>query len=600
MSGITGWTDYSKQLSTDGGIVKAMTRRLNSGGEEGFLVSEHTLLGVAAPGEDQPVMTLDGDGMYILVFNGEIYNTADIFYALEQKGHRPTSKTTGWAILHAYMEWGDEFLNRLNGVFSIALRDSARQRLILARDRLGVKTLFCHRTETGLIFASNIKALLEHPEIAPRLGVSGLSEIFTLGPARVIGSGIFEGVDELKPGTYLTFSPDGIETKSYWSLKSRPHDESFEETVLSVRELVQDAVRRQTGGDSLGFMLSGGLDSSAVCAIAASSTDAPINTYSLDYHGNDLHFTASAYQPNADAPWALRASAFLKSRHSVITLDTDLLAQSLTEAVRARDFPGMADVDSSLLLFLQQIRNHSEIAVGGECADEFFGGYPWFYRAAEDDTVFPWTRRLNQRIKLYSPELIRLIRPEEYLRSQYKEALAETPILGDEPSEEQIARRISYITITRWLPVLLERQDRISTHARLTLRAPFSDYRIADYMWNVPWNMKYRHGREKTLLRYAMETHLPTDIIRRKKSPFPKTHNPEYIDLLKAGTLKMLNDSNSRLVPLLDKTAVRSFAESMTPDVDMPWFGQLMNAPQFLAYLLQVDFWLTEYGVELI
>ena len=603
MSGITGWVDYSKQLINDGEAVKMMTKRLMRGmsGSGGSWVSEHTLLGSAEPGDAQPAISKRGDAMYILVFCGELYNTADIIRELEGKGCRFDTRSDADAILQAYMEWGAEFLSKLNGMFALAIRDVAGNRLFIARDRLGQKPLFYHRTKSGLIFASELKALLAHPEITPKLGSEGLAEIFAVGPARTPGCGVFSGIDELKPGHYMTVEPSGIEIKRYWSLLSRPHEESFEETVNSVRELTFDAVRRQINGGGTAFLLSGGLDSSAVCAIAANELGETLKTLSVDYVGNDRNFRPSAFQPNTDAPWVRRMAGFLKSSHETCMLGTKELTGAIFDAVPARDLPGMTDIDSSLMLFSNWIAERSKIGLTGEGADEIFGGYPWFYRPQEpgSDDTFPWSKRLPERIKVCSPELLAQIRPEEYVRARYEQALGEIPALDGEAEEEARVRKISYLTITRWLPTLLDRQSRMSAAAGLSLRSPFCDYRLVEYTWNVPWSMKYRGGREKALLRHAMYGVLPDDVLWRKKSPFPKTHDPNFIEVLRSMTYRMLDDGNSPLLPLIDKTHVRRLASAMTRETDIPWFGQLMNAPQLLAYLLQTDFWLREYKVVL-
>ena len=202
MSGIAGWADYSKRLHGEGRTVKSMTKRLAAGtdAEEGFWVSEHMLLGAAGPNAQGPVVCKRAEHMYILVFDGELYNTADIIIELERLGHKFETRDDAHAILHAYMEWGDEFLTHLNGVFALAIRDAERERLFLARDRFGIKPLFCCRLDNGVIFASTLRALLAHQDITPRLGERGLNEIFTVGPARTPDSGVFDGIAQLLPG----------------------------------------------------------------------------------------------------------------------------------------------------------------------------------------------------------------------------------------------------------------------------------------------------------------------------------------------------------------------------------------------------------------
>ena len=326
----------------------------------------------------------------------------------------------------------------------------------------------------------------------------------------------------------------------------------------------------------------------------------PIRTFSIDYVGNDKYFQASEFQPNADAPWVTKVSEYLGTRHSNCYIDTPELVEALLPAVLARDLPGMTDVDSSLLLFSHWIKNQATVGLSGECADEVFGGYPWFYKQNNQGRIFPWSQRMNERLKLYSPELLNMIHAEEYTAMRYQEALAEVPRYEGDQQVDSSKRELFYLNLTRWMPTLLDRKDRMSMAAGLELRVPFCDHRLVEYVWNVPWEMKYYKNREKGLLRQALTGLLPEDVLWRKKSPFPKTHNPSYLEAIKRLTLVMLEDHSSPLHPFINKEAVREFALSLKKDTNVPWFGQLMNAPQLLAYLLQIDFWLKEYqiGIE--
>ena len=606
MGGIAGWVDYGKNLTNEGNDLKKMVGKFAYGAPdfEGFWISGHTLIGSswrADEGEQfsQPVICKKGETNCALVFSGEIYNTRELIRELEGKGHVFTQRSTGEAILRAYIEWGDDCTAKLNGVFTIAVRDAARDTLFIARDRLGVKPLFYTRANGKFIFASALKALLQHGDVRPVLGRRGLAELFVTGPARTPGCGIFEGVYELKPGEAVSVSPDGETRKKYWQLESRAHEADFGETADTVRELFIDSVRRQADhGGKTAFMLSGGVDSSAICSAAARESADKITTFSVDYLDNDVNFTASAFQPNTDAPWITRMSEYLEAENIRCVLDTPELYGAIYDAVRARDFPGMADIDSSLLLFSRLIKTHADVALTGECADEIFGGYPWFHQKPERET-FPWAQRLDEKADFYSDDLINFIKPAEYAEERYREALGEVPLLSGESEEESRVREISYLTLTRWAPTLLDRQEAMSGFAGLTLRAPFSDYRLVEYLWNVPWSMKHYKNREKGLLRFALDGLLPDDVLWRKKSPYPKTHNPNYIELLKRKILHLRDDATAPISPFIDKEKLCALALGMTRETNLPWFGQLMNAPQLLAYILQVNFWLNEYGVEI-
>lgn len=611
MCGIAGWIDYSKDLSAETDVIRAMTETLCRRGPdaEGYWTASEALLGhrrlaVVDPEGGRQPMTLDfGGNTYVIVYNGELYNTEDLRAELKGRGHTFESWSDTEVLLHAYAEWQDGCPEKLNGIFAFAVWDTNEKRLFLARDRIGVKPLFYARRGGGLIFASELKALLKHPGVPPKVRAEGLSEIFALGPARTPGHGVFDGVDELRPGWSITFSRDGMASRRYWSLESRPHEDDFDTTVDTVRRLVLDAVTRQLVSDvPLCVLLSGGLDSSAIAAIAASvyqrERGEKIRTFSIDYVDNDKNFRPNAFQPNPDAPWVKTVSDYLGTLHENCLIDTPELTDALFPAVLARDLPGMTDVDSSLLLFSRWVKERATVGLSGECADEVFGGYPWFYRPAEART-FPWSQHLDARIKMFSPLTNGLVKPRDYVAARYEEALSEVPrYAGDTPEEDRM-RELFYLNLTRWMPTLLDRKDRMSMYWGLELRVPYCDHRIVEYAWNVPWSMKYYHEREKGLLRLALTGLLPEDVLWRKKSPYPKTHNPNYIDALSRLTVRLLDDKTSPILPFIDTQNVLELALSVSRDTNIPWFGQLMNAPQLLAYLLQVDFWLREYRVEI-
>lgn len=551
-------------------------------------------------------MVLQRDGTtLVLSYNGELYNTADLRAELESRGHRFSGHSDTEVLLHAFSEWGAGCLPRLNGIFAFALWNEREQRLFLARDRLGVKPLFYARRPGLFLFASELKALLAHPAVEPVVDREGLAEVLVLGPARTPGHGVFQGVSELQPGCWLTYDRNGLRAGAYWRLESHPHNDDLETTVARIRELLEDAAERQLVSDvPICALLSGGLDSSALTAFAARACAREgrrLRTFSVDYVGNDIHFRPNDFQPTSDAPWVRRVSEFLGTDHQEVLIDTAGLVDALTTAVHARDLPGMADVDASLYLFSREIKRHATVALSGECADEVFGGYPWF-RRQEDlaSHTFPWTRRLDHRLQLLAPEVVAEIRPQAYLERRYREALDEVPRLPGEAPHEARMREITYLTLTRWMPVLLDRKDRMSMAVGLEVRVPYCDHRLVEYVWNVPWSLKAMGGVEKAILRRALKGVLPDDVLERRKSPFPKTHNPAYLTAVRAWLQEILADPGSPLLPLIDRRAVSRLVRAETPDLDVPFFGQLMRLPQLFAYLIQVDTWLREYRVRLV
>ncbi|AEE97111.1 asparagine synthase (glutamine-hydrolyzing) [Mahella australiensis] len=614
MCGIVGWIDWEANLVHQKRIIADMTAVLTHRGpdNEGMWLSPHAAFGhrrlivVDPEGGGQPMIRRIDGSEYVIVYNGELYNTQDVRHELKYLGYSFQSRSDTEVLLMSYIAWGPDCLRHLNGIFAFAIWDDGKQSLFMARDRLGVKPLFYAQLKHGLIFGSETKAILAHPAIKPEVDAQGLAEVLAIGPARTPGHGVFRGIKELRPGYYMTYNHDGMKICQYWALDSHAHNDDLDTTADTVRWLLKDTVERQLVSDvPVCTLLSGGLDSSALTAFAAAAFKQngldSIDTYSVDYVNNDRYFKRSAFQPNSDSDWVPIISAFLGTRHHNIFIDTPELAEALTVAVHARDIPGMVDVDSSLYLFCREIKKGATVALSGECADEVFGGYPWFYRedALNADT-FPWSVKVKERCSVFSPDVLKLIQSEKYIEYRYREALGEVPRLDSDDAQESRMREMFYLNLTRWMPVLLDRKDRMSMASGLEVRVPFCDHRIVEYVWNIPWDMKYYDQREKGILRYALTGILPEDILWRKKSPYPKTQNPSYLNTIRRWLSDILDDHSSPILPLIDVKMVRSILESDMDTFDLPWFGQLMTGPQLLAYLIQINIWLTDYHVSIL
>lgn len=548
----------------------------------------------------QPIIrTIDGYD-YAIVYNGEIYNTDELTPALIKAGFVFETTTDTEVILYAYIHGGVDFVRELNGIFAFAIWDGRLESLILYRDRVGVKPLFYSVKNQTLVFGSEIKALFCHPDIKPEIDINSFREVFGIGPARTAGCGVFAGINEVKPGCYIVFSKTGIAPVRYWELKCREHTDTYEKTMERVSYLVRDAVKRQMVSDvPVCCFLSGGIDSSIVTAIASdflSKKGLRLNTFSFDFKDNDIYFQSNAFQPERDRPYIDRMGLEYDLNHTYLECDEYRLAGLLSLAVDAKDLPGMADIDASLMYFCSLVKKHNKVALTGECADEIFGGYPWFYRKellwAEG---FPWSGDLSARTALLSDDFIEELDLKDYVLARYAESVRDVPYLDGESPEERKRREVTYLNIKWFMQTLLDRMDRASMFCGLEARVPFADHRIIEYVFNVPWDMKYKNGMEKALLREACKDLLPKEIINRKKSPYPKTYHPGYERLLAQMLSDIVNDPNSPVRPLIDKKKVLKFIEAPA-GYGKPWFGQLMASPQLMAYMIQVNYWLEKYG----
>lgn len=539
-------------------------------------------------------------GKYVIVYNGEIYNTDEVRNLLKTYGYEFETHCDTEVVLKAYDKWQEESVKKLNGIFAYAVYNKEEGSLFLARDRIGVKPCFYSLEKDLFAFASRIESLLCIPEIKPVVDERGLNEIFMLGPAKSIGSGIFKDIQELPPASYLTYKNGSVDVKTYWQLKAREWNENLDETVEHTKFLVKDAIERQLVSDvNLATFLSGGLDSSIISKVAADkykNQGKILQTYSVDYVDNDIYFKKSLFQPNKDSDYIGLMADYIGSNHHNIVLENSLVAQALKPATIARGVPAFADVDSSLLLFCKEVKKDVTVCLSGECADEIFGGYPWYHRKEiffED--CFPWARSTAARRNILKDGF--LPRGEEYIDNAYRNTLKKTSYLPQDNKTERRMREMFMLNLDWFMQTLLARKDVMSMESSLEVRVPFCDYRLVEYAYNMPWSMKALDGREKGILRKAFENDLPYEIAWRKKSPYPKTHNPVYFkcvcDLVKSA----LEDKETPLNEMIDKTSVYQLMEN--PDgMTEPWYGQLMQVPQVLAYIYQIYVWIKNYNVE--
>lgn len=552
----------------------------------------------------QPLIKSHDGHEFAIVFNGEIYNMNDLKTELMAEGAVFQTNSDTEVILEGFILHGRDYIKKLNGIFAIAIWDSVRRELLLFRDRLGVKPLFYTFADETLVFASELKGLFAYPGIEPTIDREGLCEIFALGPAKTYGKGVFKDVFEVLPGQCLSFRPDGRLAEFYWQLESRPHEDSMEETIEKTAWFVQDSVEKQMLSDiPISTFLSGGVDSSLVTAICANKLrkeGGVLNTFSFDFKDNDRYFQANSFQPSQDRPYVEQMVSFSGTNHYYLECTNQDQFDCLFKAVDARDLPCMADVESSMLYFCSLVKDINKVTLTGECADEIFGGYPWFHsKDAFDTHAFPWSKDMAARQVLLDDALVHELRMEEYALSAYEKTLAETPLLSEDSPTEKRRREIAYLNLRWFMATLLDRMDRTSMYNGLEARVPLADHRLLEYVFNVPWEMKCPDGVVKGLLRHAGENFLPKDVLWRKKSPYPKTYDPAYEKLLADSLKEVLTDVNSPLRVLLDVKKVHSFVDSPS-DYGKPWYGQLMAGPQMLAYMLQIEYWLRTYRVRLI
>ena len=609
MCGIVGFVNYKKELPNKKNVINTMTQTLSNRGpdEEGLYLNNNVALGhkrlivIDPQGGKQPMIQRFSQGEFIIVYNGQIYNTKELRKTLTENGFTFYGHSDTEVLLKSYIHYGKDVVKHLNGIFSFAIWNTKTQELFMARDHFGVKPLFYTEFDGGLLFASELKAIFKYPNFEKIIDSQGISELFGIGPSHTPGFTIYKNVYEIKPAHFAVYNKSGLHIEQYWKLESKHHLEDFDETCSHLDSLLKDAISRQLVSDMpICTFLSGGLDSSIITKFTSDYMQkedmAPLDTYSVDYVDNDKNFVKSDFQPNSDNYYINLMNENSYSKHHTVMLDTPELAASLKEAMIARDMPGMADVDSSLYLFCKEVKKEKTVTLMGECADEIFGGYPWFFREDSlNSGTFPWSIAKLERTKLLNPSISNKVNLNDYIDLRYNQSLSNVEILDTDSFDTAEKRKISYLTITWFMQTLLERADRMSMANGFEVRVPFCDYRLAEYMYNVPWEMKAYKGREKGLLRHIMKGVLPDEIVERKKSPYPKTFNPNYLDTVKGMLTEIMKDSSRPINYLLNRDFILDILNTDGKAFSRPWFGQLMTGPQLMAYLCQVNMWLEEY-----
>lgn len=608
MCGIAGWIDWEQDLTKEERTITTMANALAHRGPDaqGVWLSQraalaHRRLIVIDPESgQQPMVFQSGRRTFVITFNGEIYNFQELRQELETKGHLFVSRSDTEVLLHAYVEWGIDCVRHLNGLFAFGIWDEEEQRLFLARDHLGVKPLFYTQKGPSFLFGSEIKALLAHPLIKPRVSKENLAHLFSFLPVHVPGETIYEHIFEVKPGSWLLFDRRGTRSGCYWKLQSAPHTDSLEKTAHTIRSLLDDIVKHQLIADvPVSTMLSGGLDSSGVTALAAREFKRQkkiLNTYSIDFKDHEKYFSPNLMHLSLDMPWALKVAEHVGSHQHTVLIDTPDLLENIMAPMFAHDRPGMGQMETSLYLLFRAMKKEATVALSGESADEVFGGYPWFHdpKVLNRET-FPWMAFLKNADfhanSYLSLDLNAHYSPESYILRRYREAVQEVPFLAGENQEAKRRRIGFYLNQTRFLPMLLDRKDRMSMAVGFEVRVPFCDYRLVEYVWNIPFEMKNTGNIEKGILRKALEDILPHDVLYRRKSPYPATQNPSYLEGLQQRAALIINNPNAQCRPFIRPEGFKK--ELATAEEN---FG--INLP--LEHIIQIEEWLKKYKIEII
>jgi asparagine synthase (glutamine-hydrolysing) len=592
MCGITGWVAFDQDLRQQQSTIDAMAQTMDCRGPDGdgTYIDTHVGLGhrrlaiIDPTGGAQPMTATTADGVVALVYSGEVYNFDDLRAELSLRGHRFRSHCDTEVVLEGYLEWGRAVAERLNGMYAFAIWDGRCNELVMIRDRMGVKPFYYYPTPDGVLFGSEPKAILANPAASRRVTLEGFRELFAF--IKTPGHAIWDGMREVEPGTVVTVDAAGVHTTTYWSLDTTEHPDDQDHTVRHIRELLNDIVRRQLVADvPTCTLLSGGLDSSTMTAIAAAQAaegGGKVRSFSVDFVGLTDNFIPDALRSTPDTPFVHDVVAKAKTIHQDIVLSSDDIADPAirTAAIRARDFPsGLGDLDQSLYLLLREIKRHATVALTGESADELFGGYRQFFDPeARKGLTFPWLanghqffgRAKDQPVEqsLLTPTFDSALDLPAYIQDSYHDAVQGIERLSGESDFEWQMRKISHLHLTRFVRIWLDRKDRISMAFGLEVRVPFCDHRLVEYVYNTPWALKSFDGREKSLLRAAASDVLPQSIIDRTKAPYPTPQDPRYAAALRAQCAELLTKPGHAVFELIDIELMRVAAKAEIPQTD--------------------------------
>ena len=611
MCGITGFSNFKKNIELEfNNIIKMTDALIHRGPDDwAYFKSKNVILGhrrlsiVDPEGGKQP-MTKEINGFkFTIVYNGEIYNTQILRTDLINKGYVFSTYSDTEVVLITYIHYKEQCLNLLNGIFAFSIYDEKNKSIFMARDHLGVKPIFYSIKDNYLIFASEIKAILKHPVISTNVSKEGIIDLLSLGPCRSLGQGIFKDIREIPPAHYLYLKEDKVELKEYWSIKAKKHESNLEETKEELTYLLEKIIKNQMVSDRGIFsFLSGGIDSSLISSILSSELrkeNKILDTFTVDYVDYDKDFESNEFEVTKDKDYVKIVNNKINSNNRIITINNEDLFYYLEESLNASDIPSMADIDTSLYLFCKGVKKYGTVGLSGECADEIFGGYPWYVnkKDLELDT-FPWSRFLSLRKNLFN-DSIKNLNFEAYVRNKFDETMRTVNTLDSDTELDISIRKMTMLNIKWFMVTLLNRKDRMSMANSLEIRVPFADKDLVQYAYNIPYNIKFYKGREKGILREVSRKYLVDSVVDRKKSPYPKTQSSIYKELVIGELKKILKDKSNPIFELINEKNVVKLVESGGDSYVKPWFGQLMRGPQLIAYLIQLNMWLKKYNVNI-
>lgn len=540
------------------------------------------------------MIILENKKDYVIKFVGNINNIEEI-----KEKYNIRLENLEDILLELFLEYGDDFLKDINGEFSLCIKNLVTKDTFLIRDKLGVKPLYYTILSNGEIYVENrIDKLIKNTNITPIIDKEGVKMLALLGPAKEEGKTLFKNIYEVKPGCYNVYTSGKLIEVKYFDYINKINVDTKEEVKEKIKKVLEDSILKRCDKENVNVMLSGGLDSSIVTTVLYNNNK-KINSYSVDYENNNINFSPNKFQKTQDKDFISKISDKTNSKHTNIIINEKQLIDNLREAVIARERPAMGDIDSSLLVFLKEMQKlNVNTCFTGECSDEIFLGYPWLYTECSKEKI-PFINNIELRKKFIKKNILSENEIDEYINNIYYKYINDLKLSDviDDKSKKFIKN--NYLTIKLFMPVLIERAEKISNYLNMNLKIPFADYRIFEYLFNVPFYYKINnYYNEKSLLKEIYLDDLPIEIIKRKKSPYPKTYDPNYLESVQKILYEMLENENCKLKEIFDIEFIKEYIKKDGNIYEGPFFGQLMTYPQVLAYLIQIEMWMQMYNVH--
>ena len=485
------------------------------------------------------------DGSVWLVYNGEIYNFAEIKEKLEKKGHKFKSHTDSEVIVHAYEEYGIKCVELFNGMFAFAIWDSKNKKIFLARDRLGIKPLYYYfdKKDNKFIFGSEIKAIVKNPVVKREINFKGLNQFIDYSYT-INGETIFKGINELLPGYMLAYNSNSLEVNRYWEVRTNVQYKNEEFFVKKLRAILKEAVKKQLVADvPLGASLSGGIDSSAVVAFMSQIADQPVKTFTMGF--ND---------PSDELKYARMVADFCKTEHHEIMVEFKEITEHFPKIVWHAESPfGRPSMFSGYFLSRGINKNKVIIDLSGSGGDEVFAGYNRYepYLPIAKNEGLTNLEKSKKIVSNYFPDKEKgMFFNEDALKAADSSLLPEKtflPYLERVDKREQVNAALEFELVTELQGIQLIRDDRMSMAHAHEVRVPLLDHEVVEFGMTIPSSFKWNGNNKKYIFQKAMKGMLPDEIVNRVKIPFGmpllRYFQEDFIDV--AGSIV----SNSTFLP---------------------------------------------------